>query len=251
MRKSKLLYIIMAGTGLVLTLSLIASIWTNDNVTIILNIVAMIGSGVLCSALVALFTELRDERLIKAEYNRQRKYIFASLKNTLRNILIFEIKNLSAYSLLIEPNKKTNKHNFSIAEAVEKIIFFLSQMNSIQNIDQIDFIIDSHYLDRIKARNAFTYELTLPYYKSLLNAIASIIAESNNFLICGVLNENQIETLKDWQWEINPIIEHSKESTLELLLDFKTLFFKNIYKYLDVLDFDKNEQLNCYIVEKV
>lgn len=251
MRKSKLLYIIMAGTGLVLTLSLIASIWTNDNVTIILNIVAMIGSGVLCSALVALFTELRDERLIKAEYNRQRKYIFASLKNTLRNILIFEIKNLSAYSLLIEPNKKTNKHNFSITEAVEKIIFFLNQMNSIQNIAQIDFIIDSRYLERTNARNAFTYELTLPYYKSLLNAVASIIAESNNFLICGVLNENQIENLKDWQWEINPIIEYSNESTLELLFDSKTLFFESLYEYFDLLDFDKNEKLNCYIVEKV
>lgn len=242
----------MAVTGLVLTLSLIASIWTNDNVTIILNIVAMIGSGVLCSALVALFTELRDERLLKAEHNRQRNYIFASLKNTLRNILIFEIKNLSAYSLLPEQDKKTNNHDLAITEIIEKIIFYLKQINSsIQNIYQISPIIDSHYLERTNARNTFAYELTLPYYKSLLNAVASIIAESNNFLICGVLNENQIETLKDWQWEINPIIEHSNESTLELLLDFKTLFFKNIYKYLDVLDFDKNEKLNCYIVEKV
>ena len=130
--------------------------------------------------------------------------------------------------------------------------YILQKMNE-RAFKDIDALMknNSHYLDGIKARNAFTYELTLPYYKSLLNAIASIIAESNNFLICGVLNENQIETLKDWQWEINPIIEHSKESTLELLLDFKTLFFKNIYKYLDVLDFDKNEKPNCYIVEKV
>jgi hypothetical protein len=253
MKANKHIYILMIVVGAILTASFVITIWTNPNIDAIINIVAMVGSGVFCSAIVALFTELRNERILELEHNRQREYILSSLKNSLKFFFVWELKQISSYSILAKTdNKKTNKYELSILDSINKIINYLEQISSsIETIYQYSSVIDSEYLKRIKARNNLAYESVLPYYKNLQSIISSLIIDSNNYLISGVLDEKKINTLKDMQQDINAIIGYSNEDGLELLFEFKLLFFKNLSEYLDAIEINKSERLNCYIREIV
>ena len=251
MKASKHIYILMIVVGAILTASFVITIWTNPNIDAIINIVAMVGSGVFCSAIVALFTELRNERILELEHNRQREYILSSLKNSLKFFFVWELKQISSYSILAKTdNKKTNKYELSVLDSINKIINYLEQISSsIETIYQYSSVIDSEYLKRMKARNNLAYESVLPYYKNLQSIISSLIIDSNNYLISGVLNEKKINTLKDMQQDISTIIDYSNEDGLELLFEFKLLFFKNLSEYLDAIEINKSEKLNCHIIE--
>ena len=243
----------MIVVGAILTALFVITIWSNQNVDVIINIVAMVGSGIFCSAIVALFTELRNERILELEHSRQREYILSSLKNSLKFFFVWELKQVSSYAVLSKSgNKKTNKYDLSVLDSINKIVNYLEQISSsIETICQYSSVIDSEYLKRIKARNNLVYESILPYYKNLQSIISYLIIDSNNYLISGVLDEKKINTLKDMQQELNTIIEYSNEDGLELLLEFKLLFFKNLPKYLDTIEINKSEKLNCYIREIV
>ena len=89
MKANKHIYILMIVVGAILTASFVITILTNPNIDAIINIVAMVGSGVFCSAIVALFTELRNERILELEHNRQREYILSSLRNSLKFFFVW------------------------------------------------------------------------------------------------------------------------------------------------------------------
>ena len=145
----------MIVVGAILTTLFVIIIWSNQNVDVIINIVAMVGSGVFCSAIVALFTELRNERILELEHSRQRGYILSSLKNSLKFFFVWELKQVSSYAILSKSgNKKTNKYDLSVLDSINKIINYLEQISSsIETIYQYSSVIDSEYLKRIKARN--------------------------------------------------------------------------------------------------
>jgi hypothetical protein len=92
MKANKHIYILMIVVGAILTASFVITIWTNPNIDAIINIVAMVGSGVFCSAIVALFTELRNERILELEHSRQREYILSSLKDSLKFFFCLGVK---------------------------------------------------------------------------------------------------------------------------------------------------------------
>ena len=156
LKSNKCAYKVLIVIGSLMTISYIGAIWANDVCKVILNIVAMIGSGVLCSALVSLFLELKSEK----EKKKQSSFILEGIKSRLKFILIWEIKVLSAYSILIKPDsqKRTKKYKLALTNAIVKIKEILESITqNTENIYQYSSNMDFEYMNKIKRKNTLTF----------------------------------------------------------------------------------------------
>lgn len=253
LKASKRVYVWMIVVGIVLTISLVSKIWTGDNIDIIFDIIAMIGSGVLCSAIVALLTEIRNEKMMSMAQQKNRGFVLSVITNGIKGLLILELKYLSAYALLSNTERKeTQNCDLAISEIIDKINCILGTItSSIETIYQSSHIprIDNAYLKRISERSHLAYQCVFPYYENLRNTTQKLLDESNYCLISGILDEDTITFLNAMQQDLSSIIASSDDANLELLFEFKMIFFDNLSKYLDVLGVDKDELLHCYVKE--
>ena len=115
--------------GVILTLLLIATIWTNDEIDLIFNILAMIGSGILCSAIVSLIIEENNKRIAREEKIKQREFILKGIRMSLKTYLFWEVDQLSQYYLLKIDNSLKNRKRieFSIAEVISKLQKYITK----------------------------------------------------------------------------------------------------------------------------
>ena len=250
MGSSKCRYIIMMIIGSICTGLYVATLWANSIWDMIFNILAMLGSGVFCSALVSLIIETRNEIMLEQEHKRQRDYILSSFRNSVKSLIELELRCLSRYCLLLEAEdvKKTHNCKLPINTTIDKILDYLSQLReSVQMCYQYSNVIDSNYLKRIKYRNTFAYELTFSHYTYIQKSLEHLVYESNNYLIAGVLDEKAIKSLKDMNSGCVLVIESSHEDKLDLLFEYKFILFNEMGKHLKNLGFDLNEELNCSI----
>lgn len=109
-------YIWMIVIGFVLTISFIATIWTNNTWSAIFNIISMIGSGILCSAVVSYIIEISNNKRVQNLKQEQQKYILSSVKDSLLWLFSLEYKNLSEYLILSDTTNKykTNKKELEV-----------------------------------------------------------------------------------------------------------------------------------------
>jgi hypothetical protein len=101
----------------------------------------------------------------------------------------------------------------------------------------------------VPERNRLAYQNILPYYEHLQHGILKVLNDANHYLIDGILDEDVIAILNTMQQELASIISSSNESNLELLFDFKEMFFDNLTGYLNALGVAQDEILHCYIKE--
>ncbi|MBR2614530.1 MAG: hypothetical protein IKC71_02905 [Clostridia bacterium] len=250
MKRDKLIYTIMIIAGALLTISYIGAIWAGEPIKIILSIVAMLGSGVLCSALVSLFLELKSEK----DKKKQSSFILEGINNRLKFLLVWELKTLSTYLILIKPDnlKKTNKYKLNLKEIISKINNILNEIVSDTDIlYQYNTNINNEYLKKVKIKNNLAFGSSLPYYKDLLAKITDLLIDSNVCLINGVFDEDIINVLKSMKIEISEIIGLSNKESLELLMEFRQIFFQNIEMYFRTLNIDLEEKQVCYIREVI
>lgn len=229
-----------------MTFSYISTFWAKGILPIILNIIAMIGSGVLCSALVSLFLEIKSEN----EKKKQSAFILEGIKNRLRFLLLWELKALSSYAILTKPNstKITQKSRLKLKDSISKINELLETITkNIESVYQYSNVIDTEYMEKLKIRNNLAFGTSLPYYKDLLSKISDLLINSNNYLINGVFNEDKVNVLKSMEIEIKEIIGFSNEDSLELLMEFRQIFFKNITTYFNTLDINLTEEQDFFI----
>ena len=93
------------------------------------------------------------------------------------------------------------------------------------------------------------YQCVLPNYENLRNTTQKLLDESNYYLISGILDEDTITILNAMRQDLTSIIASSDDANLELLFEFKMIFFDNLSKYLDILRVGKDELLHCYVKE--
>ncbi len=239
----------MIVIGFVLTISFIATIWLKGAWNTIFNIFAMIGSGILCSAVVSYIIEAsnnkRDENLKK----EQQKYVLSSVQNSLLWLFSLEYKNLSEYLGLSDTTNKykTNKKELEVEKALNEVRNYLSQITNNASICfQFTNVIDSNYLTRIKRRDDLAFKNNLPYYERLNKELLKIYEDSNYYLTIGILGKEQLRVIHDLQIDVDQIIYYSNENNLDTLFEFKEIFIKNISKNLSLFNIKESDKIICY-----
>ena len=213
-------YIIMIAIGLALTLSLIITIWLPEDHwgTVVLNIFAMIGSGVLCSAIVSWIIERNNDKVLDIAHQRQREFFFHSLQVDIDRLIVFELRNLSEYVLLTEEGiKKSERNEWSRKIIIKKLQNYVDQItNSIETLYQSPRVFDDTYFEQVNQRNKLAFN-TLVYYRYLDSTLKLLLGESNLYFINGVLTEEQA---KDYIEQYKAEVADEKEKIVAWWSDY-------------------------------
>lgn len=242
-------YIWMIIIGFVLTISFIATIWLKDAWNTIFNIIAMIGSGILCSAVVSYIIEISNNKRDENLKQEQQKYILSSVQDSLLWLFSLEYKNLSEYLTLSDTTNKykTNKKELEVEKTLNEVISYLSQITNNASICfQFTNVIDSNYLTRIKRRDDLAFKNNLPYYERLNKELLKICEDSNYYFTTGIFTKEQLSVIRNIQIDVDQIICYSNENNLDTLFEFKEIFIKNISKNLSLFNIKESDKIICY-----
>ena len=219
MKNNKRTYLIIIICGVILTLSLIATIWTKNEIDVIFNILAMLGSGIFCSAIVSYFLDKRQELINLQKQLDSQRFLYSDLINEISFLMSREIKYLSIYSNDVIECQETKK-SLSLYEATHLIQKLLETARksiaigtlSINNTQTSDFL-----------RN-----ITFDNYKIVQKKLSNILSNGCFYLKSGVLNEKSLSNLKDIETNITLIILCLHENDLSVIINKKLDFFKKV-----------------------
>lgn len=242
-------YFWMMLAGSIATLSIIATIWTDKTWTVIFNLIAMLGSGILCSAVVSYIIEISNNKRDENLKQKQQEYILSSIKDSLLWLFSLEYKNLSEYLTLSNTTNKykTNKKELEVEEALNEVSNYLKQITNNATICFLyTNVIDSNYLTRIKRRDDLAFKNNLPCYEKLNKELLKIIEDSNYYYTTEIFTKEQLKIIQDIQIDIDQIIYYSNENNLDILFEFKEIFITNISKHLNLFNIKEFDKIVCY-----
>lgn len=248
----------MIGIGLILTLLPLVTICTNhcpnQTVSIVINILATIGSGILCSAIVSFIIEKSNNNRTLKLKKEQQKYILLSIKTSLLNLLSLEYRDLSEYLTLSNTKNryKIIRNEIEIEKVLNHINNCLNQITKdLPTLYLTSNVIDKNYIKRIKRRNQLAFENKLPYYERLNKELLKIYEDSNLYYISEIFSEEQLKNIHDIQIDVDSIILFSNENGLESLFEYKQIFIKDIINTLNLFDIMKSDKISCSYISIV
>ena len=240
----------MIGVGILLTLLLFLNDCVYGCWKQVINILAMLGSGVFCSAIVSWIIEHNNIKMINEERLIQSKFVLRRVFNRLNTYIFWEIGQLSQYSLLsIEDSKKKREFNeFTQKEIIDKINEYLLAINdSIESIYQWSDVIDSKYLKRVEKRDSLVFKQVLPIVKRLKEEITNVLSDVSMYYINEVLDGDKVKALEELEIMLVDIINFSEGESIELTLEFKKIFFENLQGILERLEVNLKDKMKVII----
>ena len=220
--------------------------------SVIIDLVAMLGSGVVCSALVSLLIEIQNNSRANNVLRDQRDFILKSAKNKLIRLYEMELKNLSLYytSNILNQKKNWKKEELTISEIGARLVFLTDKINTAEaeNISADMLTIDADYDRREKNRYRLLVEENLAYYELLHQALLDLSNNSHTYLLAGIFTEDRIENIDFLASQVHNVISFSSENGLEelLVLDFKRMFFEDTKDILEFLEISDNIKSGCH-----
>lgn len=237
-------YIWLLAIGLFFSFSLCFTIIPDCPhwVVVLINITAMLGSGLVCSATVSWIVEHNNERREKENINRQRIYALTAIMNRTRYAISNEIRNLSAFFLVCEEKKKkVRKGSASIEECANILHNMLLRVNSIMKTD--------YKPSPLKERLLFSD--IVPVYQSLNRSLLTFLSDSPVYFVNGVLDEEGIDKLQSMQSHLNEIISLSYSNNAEEAIEAKLNLAEEILTILSALYIDVKQEMTYFINEEI
>lgn len=211
-------------------------------VVVLMNIFAMLGSGLVCSAVVSWFVEINNEKRERENINRQRLFALSEISNNIKYLIRNEMRNLSAFLLVQEEKKrKVRKGTASIEECTNNLHNMLLRVNSIIKTD--------YKPSELKERLLFND--IVPIYQSLNRSLLTILNDSPVYFVNGVLDEASIEKMQQLQGLLNEIISLSYSSSTEEAIEAKLEFSQEVLEMLSYMYIDIKQNMTYFINEEI
>ena len=214
---------------------------------VLCDFIAMIGGGILCSTIVSCIIEVRTKRKEKLDKEEQRKYILASVRN--RFIRLFE-REMFGISLYYDKHISENLHKwetetFSVRQIGAKLVWLLNEIQAEEEKERQSDVIITIDLKKIEEQRKFLISSSEIYYESLLQSLLEMDASYNMYLISGLLNEHQIEVLRDLARDIQDVLLCTPEECIDdgTVLEFKKILFEKASQYCAVFDILDDEKV--------
>ena len=212
---------------------------------VIINIVSIIGSGVLCSAIVSWLVEESNKKQKEETIREQRKFILGTLSAQTKSILSWEICALSQYShIRVGGERKTILIETTIEEGIDALKDILKELNQdIDSMYQFSESIDLKYLERTRLKSTYLCEKLMPYYKAIHKTLLSVIENSSMYLLGEILNQKDIEILKNFEHIIESIIWSAETNDNSIILAYKKHLAENLLLYFECIGVDSKEKI--------
>ena len=237
-------YIIMLSVGLLFSFSLCFTIiegcpyWVN----LLMDIFTMLGSGLVCSTVVSWCVELNNMKREKQLINRQRIFALSAVVSRTKYLIKNEIKNMSGFLIMREERKrKVRKAKASIEECVNNLHNMLIRINSIMKAE--------YKPSPLKERMLFAD--MVPAYQALNRNVLNVLSDSSVYFVNGVLDEESVEKLQEFQERLNEIISLSYASSVEEVIEEKLAFIEEILTILPAIYIDISQPMEYLINEEI
>lgn len=214
-------------------------------IRVLINIASMIGSGVLCSTIVSWFVEKSNKKQNIETAKEQRKFILSTLCRQLKSILSWEIRALSQYShIRFNGKRKVVLVESAIDDGVKTLKELVMELNqSDDSIEQNSWKIDIEYMKRRELKSKYLYQELMPYYRAIHKTLISIIENSHVYLLSKILNQKDIETLKNFEHIIESIIWSAETNDNSIILAYKEDLAENLLLYFECIGVDLKEKI--------
>lgn len=237
-------YIWLLSIGLTLSFSLCFSIISGCPywVTVLMDILTMLGSGLVCSAVVTWIVESNNEKHRKLDLKRQRIFALSAIVNRTKYLLKNEIRNMSAFLLVREEKKrKVRKATASIEEVANILQGLLQRINP---------IIKTEYKPSpLKERLLFAD--LIPVYQTLNRNILGVLEDSPVYFVNGIFDEEGIHRLQEFQAQLNEIISWSHPNSVEEVIETKLTFVSETLSYFTALQIDVKQEMEYFVNEEI
>lgn len=247
-------YLLMMLVGIFFTLLLLNKLFDDIPMwaTISLDILAMLGSGVFCSAVVSWIIDKQNQKVSNKRREEQRNFILSSAQRSIVNIYKRELTELSIYhtNYILKEKGKWIKSELTLSEMGKKIVSLLNEIKEFENTQVITAdmtVIDSDYIRREDHKYPHLAKNTRFYYESLYQDMQYIISQADSYFINEIFDKKQIEEFKLFTWDIQDNVSFSSEQEVfdGTLLETKLTFFEKTDEIISLLKiFDKKEFLH-------
>lgn len=223
---------------------------------IIINIIAMLGSGVFCSALVSILIEKQNKTLEKARKNEQRQYILLSVKDRLKRVYSRELYQLSFYyaKYVLKKETKLLTEELTVEELSKKLNHLIEQIIKLKESESTSAdmtVIDADFDNRIKHEYDFLVKRSESFFLSVHHSLLEILDNFTIYYASGIISEDDKNILIGIDSDVDDIIAFSTEQELENgnLLEFKRIFFEKMNHSLSSLGIDSNTTIRCNYID--
>ena len=252
MKHVKKKYLIMTIIGIVLTALLFLKL-INDMpkmVTLVIEVLSMLGGGIFCSAIVSWIIDIQNQEEIKRIREEQRAFILKGLQRRIINLYTYELRELSVYYANYISNEKGKliKKELMMKEISEEIILRINKIIEFEeNLINNDAItcIDSMYTEREERKHRLVKNVLL-YYNDLYEELKRLENVADNYFVNNILSPDQMEKLKKIIYVVHENILFSTESNLsdDTFWAIKSAFYENTDEIVSLLQIgDRKEEL--------
>lgn len=235
-------YLLLIGVGaaftFILPLKLCAVV--SDGWGVALDIAAMLGSGIVCSASVSWFIDAQNEKRDKDTQERQREYILASVKNMFEDLYAKELTQFSDYYNKYISLRKVERTivRLTVSEMGKKLAWLIDKIEYDEKDETEECtVITTETIRRSEERRLCLIKRNLGYYKLLHQKLLELSTHFSAYLISKVLTEEQIEGLKELTSDIHSVLLLSPDDSEndDTILTFKELLFKKTEEVVALL----------------
>lgn len=208
--------------------------------------------GILCSTIVSWIIDEQNKQKEKRDREEQRKYIFSSAKNIFIRLFERELYEISNYYAKhrIKHSVGWIKEEINLQEMSEKLVWLLNEIEIAEEDEQKEDILvitvesmrrDEDKKNKLVKNNEF-------YYRSLHQALSELSTFYSTYMIAGILNEEQIELLKELTWDIHDILLYEPDIGVDdgTILMFKKNLFEKMCQYLSVFGIGENDKVHVH-----
>ncbi len=227
------------GVGFLFTLLLFLNDYVCGYWEQVVNIIAMLSSGVFCSAFVSYLVEISNDKRVEEEKARQRKFIFSKLNHRLEILLQREMLRLSQYSMI---NKHEQAKEIEKIFEIEKTPLLLKKY-----IEEGEKAYEKIKPDKEELRAYLLMGTSIYNYKGLLNTITSLLSDANAYYSSNIVCEEDIKLLENLQGLLIDIVDMAKKEFLDEFVCVKKVFFDNLCSCFGALGIDPSAQIKCKI----
>ena len=247
-------YIVVLISSFLLTAAMFvkACDCTTNLGALLCDFIAMIGGGVFCSTLVSWLIEKQNRAKEARNRDEQRKFVFASARNSFIRLFERELVEISTYyaEYLSKSEVKWKKEEITLPQIGEKLVWLLNQIEAAENAEKeaevLIISVESMKQDEEKKRHLVTSNKV--YYKSLHQILTELSTFYNTYFIAGLITGWQVELLRDLTWEINDILVFEPDIGIDdgTILVFKRMLFEKVKEYILALDISPNEEVHVH-----
>ncbi len=196
-------------------------LFENDSpFVVVFNILAMLGSGIFCSAIVSLGFEKATKRKTIEEQNICREFYFSYIVHCLECIILDELSFLCELWEIKYSRQNGLDDGISVDNAVSKLTEMYNKLKD----------------DKLLIAKASESTDVLSDYEDLDNAIAPLLRENVQFVLSKVISVEGISCLSKLARYRESIVKNHKNNNNESLIILKLGFFQEAKTLLKIVE---------------